>query len=92
MAIAAGAKTYKLKFGHRAQNQPVSDLKTKRCYLTSQNHGFAVNAKSLPKGWEVWMVNANDKTVEGIRHKRLPFMAVQFHPEATPYYRYGIFV
>ncbi|MEK7171659.1 MAG: glutamine-hydrolyzing carbamoyl-phosphate synthase small subunit [Patescibacteria group bacterium] len=84
MAIAAGAKTYKLKFGHRAQNQPVSDLKTKRCYLTSQNHGFAVNAKSLPKGWEVWMVNANDKTVEGIRHKRLPFMAVQFHPEATP--------
>lgn len=84
MAIAAGAKTYKLKFGHRAQNQPVSDLKTKRCYLTSQNHGFAVNAKTLPRGWAVWMVNANDKTVEGIRHKRLPFMAVQFHPEATP--------
>ncbi|MBI4995141.1 glutamine-hydrolyzing carbamoyl-phosphate synthase small subunit [Candidatus Peregrinibacteria bacterium] len=84
MAIAAGAKTYKLKFGHRAQNQPVIDLKTKRCYLTSQNHGFAVNAKSLPKDWKVWMTNANDKTVEGIRHKRLPFMAVQFHPEATP--------
>ncbi|MBI5413200.1 glutamine-hydrolyzing carbamoyl-phosphate synthase small subunit [Candidatus Peregrinibacteria bacterium] len=84
MAIAAGAKTYKLKYGHRAQNQPVIDLQTKRCYLTSQNHGFAVNAKTLPKDWKVWMVNANDKTIEGIRHKKLPFMAVQFHPEATP--------
>lgn len=84
MAIAAGAKTYKLKYGHRAQNQPVIDLKTKKCYLTSQNHGFAVNAKTLPKDWEVWMVNNNDKTVEGIRHKKLPFMAVQFHPEAMP--------
>lgn len=84
MAIAAGAKTYKLKYGHRAQNQPVIDLKTKRCFLTSQNHGFAVNEKTLPVGWEVWMRNANDKTVEGIRHKKLPFMAVQFHPEATP--------
>lgn len=84
MAIAAGAKTYKLKFGHRAQNQPVTDLLSKRCYLTSQNHGFAVNAKTLPKEWMVWMLNTNDKTVEGIRHKKLPFMAVQFHPEATP--------
>lgn len=84
MAIAAGARTYKLKFGHRAQNQPVVDLYTKRCYLTSQNHGFAVNAKTLPKDWSVWMKNANDSTVEGIRHKKLPFMAVQFHPEATP--------
>lgn len=84
MAIAAGAKTYKLKFGHRAQNQPVMDLLTKRCYLTSQNHGFAVNGKTLPKDWAVWMQNVNDKTVEGIRHKKLPFMAVQFHPEATP--------
>lgn len=84
MAIAAGAKTYKLKFGHRAQNQPVMDLITKRCYLTSQNHGFAVDKKTLPKGWNVWMENLNDRTVEGIRHKSLPFMAVQFHPEADP--------
>lgn len=84
MAIAAGAKTYKLKYGHRAQNQPVIDLLTKRCHLTSQNHGFAVNAKTLPRDWTVWMENANDHTVEGIRHKKLPFMAVQFHPEATP--------
>ncbi|MEK7523408.1 MAG: glutamine-hydrolyzing carbamoyl-phosphate synthase small subunit [Patescibacteria group bacterium] len=84
MAIAAGAKTFKLKYGHRAQNQPVIDVQTKRCYLTSQNHGFAVKANTLPKGWVVWMENLNDGTVEGIRHKKLPFMAVQFHPEATP--------
>lgn len=84
MSIAAGAKTYKLKYGHRAQNQPVMDVKTKQCYLTSQNHGFAVDEKTLPKDWEVWMVNVNDKTVEGIRHKKLPFFAVQFHPEAMP--------
>lgn len=84
MAIAAGGATYKLKYGHRAQNQPVMDLKTKKCYLTSQNHGFAVKAKNLPRGWEVWMENLNDRTVEGIRHKSLPFFAVQFHPEATP--------
>lgn len=84
MAIAAGAKTYKLKYGHRAQNQPCTDLKTKRCYLTSQNHGFAVDAKTLPKDWEIWMENENDGTVEGMRHKKLPFFAVQYHPEATP--------
>lgn len=84
MAIAAGGSTYKLKYGHRAQNQPVIDLKTKKCYLTSQNHGFAVKAKNLPRGWEVWMENLNDRTVEGIRHKTLPFFAVQFHPEAAP--------
>lgn len=84
MAIAAGAKTYKLKFGHRSQNQPIIDKKSGRCFLTSQNHGFSVNAKTLPKDWIVSMENLNDKTVEGIRHKKLPFMAVQFHPEATP--------
>lgn len=84
LAIAAGAKTYKLKFGHRSQNQPVVDKLTNRCFLTSQNHGFAVDAKTLPRDWFMWMENANDRTVEGIRHKKLPFMAVQFHPEATP--------
>lgn len=84
MAIAAGGKTYKLKYGHRAQNQPCIDVKTGRCYITSQNHGFAVREKSLPKGFAPYFVNANDKTIEGIKHKTKPFMAVQFHPEATP--------
>lgn len=84
MAIAAGAKTYKLKYGHRAQNQPCTDVTTGRCYLTSQNHGFAVDEKTLPKEWNIWFFNQNDETVEGIMHKKLPFFAVQFHPEAWP--------
>lgn len=84
MALASGAKTYKLKFGHRSQNQPCLDTKTNHCYITSQNHGFAVEAKSLKKDWEVWLKNTNDNTVEGIRHKNLPFFSCQFHPEATP--------
>lgn len=84
LAIAAGGKTYKLKYGHRAQNQPCMEMKSKRCYITSQNHGFAVQGKSLPKGFDPWFVNVNDKTVEGIKHKRKPLMAVQFHPESTP--------
>ncbi len=84
MAIAAGAKTYKLKFGHRSQNQPCIDTETGRCYITSQNHGFAISEKSLPKGWKVWLKNANDGTVEGIKHETLPFFSCQFHPEATP--------
>lgn len=84
MALASGAKTYKLKFGHRAQNQPCIDQKTGHCYITSQNHGFAVDEKTLKPGWEVWLRNANDQTVEGIRHKTLPFFSCQFHPEASP--------
>ena len=84
MAIAAGAKTYKLKYGHRAQNQPCMDVETNKCYITSQNHGFAVDEKSLPKEFKPWFININDKTVEGIKHKSKPIMAVQFHPEATP--------
>ncbi|MFA6305333.1 MAG: glutamine-hydrolyzing carbamoyl-phosphate synthase small subunit [Candidatus Gracilibacteria bacterium] len=86
MALASGAKTYKLKFGHRSQNQPCIDLSTKpqKCYITSQNHGFAVDEKSLRPGWQVWLKNANDQTVEGIRHKTLPFFSCQFHPEAAP--------
>jgi carbamoyl-phosphate synthase small subunit len=84
MAHAAGGKTYKLKYGHRSHNQPCIDLFTKRCYITSQNHGFAIDPKSLPKNWKVWFENVNDGTVEGIKHASLPFFAVQFHPEATP--------
>lgn len=84
MAIAAGAKTYKLPFGHRGQNQPCLDLQTKRCYITSQNHGFAVEESTLPDEWEVTLRNLNDHSVEGIAHKKWPFFGVQFHPEASP--------
>jgi len=84
MALAAGAKTYKLPFGHRGQNQPCIDLETEKCYITSQNHGYAVDAKSLPKSWKVTFKNLNDQSVEGIAHREKPFFAVQFHPEATP--------
>ncbi len=84
LSLAAGAKTYKLPYGHRGHNQPCFDLKSKRCYITSQNHGYAIDGDSLPNDWEVSYINLNDKTVEGIRHKTLPFYAVQFHPEAAP--------
>lgn len=84
MALAVGAKTYKLPFGHRSQNQPCMDLATQSCYLTSQNHGYAVSEKSLPKDWRVSFRNLNDDTVAGIEHKKLPFFSVQFHPEAAP--------
>lgn len=84
LAIAAGAKTFKLKFGHRAQNQPVIDTQTNHCYITSQNHGFAIDEKSLPKDWSVWLRNLNDNTIEGIRHRSLPYFSCQFHPEAAP--------
>jgi carbamoyl-phosphate synthase small subunit len=84
LALAAGARTYKLKFGHRGQNQPCREVGTDRCFITSQNHGFAVDAASLPEGWEPWFVNANDGTNEGIRHRSRPWMSVQFHPEAAP--------
>ncbi|MBI5388985.1 glutamine-hydrolyzing carbamoyl-phosphate synthase small subunit [Candidatus Woesearchaeota archaeon] len=82
LALACGADTYKLKYGHRSQNQPCINLETGRCYITPQNHGFAVNAKKLPEGWKEWFVNANDSTNEGIMHETKPFMSVQFHPEA----------
>jgi carbamoyl-phosphate synthase small subunit len=83
LALAAGADTYKLKYGHRSQNQPCVEEGTRRCYITSQNHGFAVNAETLPDGWQPWFTNANDNTNEGIRHSSRPWMSVQFHPEAT---------
>lgn len=84
LALAAGADTYKLKFGHHSQNQPCIEVGTQRCFITSQNHGYAVKDDTLPIDWEPWYVNANDGTNEGIRHKFRPFMSVQFHPEATP--------
>jgi len=84
LALAAGASTYKLKFGHRSQNQPCIEIGTKRCYITTQNHGFAVNPKKLPSQWSEWFVNANDGSNEGIMHKSKPFFSVQFHPEHYP--------
>lgn len=84
LALAVGGDTYKLKYGHRSANQPCVDTETGRCYITSQNHGYAVNAKTLPKDWKPWFENANDGTTEGIKHKTKPWFAVQFHPEASP--------
>jgi len=84
MALAAGAKTYKLPFGHRGQNQPCLELETGKCYITSQNHGYAVDEKTLPDEWKVTFRNLNDGSVEGIAHGSLPFYSVQFHPEACP--------
>jgi carbamoyl-phosphate synthase small subunit len=83
-ALAAGADTYKLRYGHRSQNQPCIDTKTKKCYITSQNHGYAVDTKTLGKEWKEWFVNANDKTNEGIIHESGLIRTVQFHPEAMP--------
>lgn len=84
LALAAGADTYKLKYGHRSQNQPCIMKRTKKCFITSQNHGYAVKTNSLPAQWQEWFINANDKTNEGIIHKSKPFFAIQFHPEANP--------
>ena len=81
---AFGGKTFKLKFGHRGANQPVKDLESGRVEITSQNHGFAVDAKSLPSDVAVNRVNLNDRTVEGLRHKTKPVFCVQYHPEASP--------
>ena len=82
LAKAAGAKTYKLKYGHRSHNQPVRMVGTDKCFITSQNHGFAVDNNSLPDDWEPLFINMNDGTNEGIRHKTKPFFSAQFHPEA----------
>ena len=82
LARAAGAKTYKLKYGHRSHNQPVQQVGTTRCFITSQNHGYAVDATTLPSAWEPLFVNMNDGSNEGIRHKTFPWFSAQFHPEA----------
>ncbi len=85
LALAMGGDTYKLKYGHRSQNQPALDLKTGRCYITTQNHGYSVDLDSLKEtSMELWFINANDKTIEGIKHKSKPAFAVQWHPEASP--------
>ncbi len=84
LAHALGGKTFKLKFGHRGGNQPVKDLRTGKIAITSQNHGFAVDAESLPADVEVTHINLNDDTVEGMRHTMHPAFSVQYHPEAAP--------
>lgn len=84
ISLAAGAHSYKLKFGHRSQNQPCVLVGTKRCFITSQNHGYAIDDQTLPDDWKPWFFNANDGSNEGIRHSTKPIRSVQFHPEAMP--------
>lgn len=86
LALAAGARTIKLTFGHRGGNHPVKEIPTGRVRITSQNHGYCVARDSIPEqdGWQVWMINVNDGTVEGLRHRSLPVLTVQFHPKGSP--------
>ena len=85
MGLATGAKTYKLRYGHRGPNHPVKDLKRDRVYITSQNHGYAIDDKTIdPKIAEVSHINLNDNTVEGLKYKNKEIYTVQFHPEACP--------
>ena len=82
LSKAAGASIYKLKYGHRSHNQPVRMVGTNRCFVTSQNHGYAVDNRTLPAEWEPYFVNMNDGSNEGVRHKTNPWFSAQFHPEA----------
>lgn len=83
MALASGADTYKLKYGHRSHNQPVIQVGTDKAYITSQNHGFAVDNNTLGREWEPYFININDGTNEGMKHKTRPIFSTQFHPEAS---------
>jgi len=83
MALAAGADTYKLKYGHRSHNQPVLEVGTEKAYITSQNHGFAIDNDTLPEQWKPLFINLNDQTNEGMKHSEKPFFSTQFHPEAS---------
>jgi len=83
MGLAAGANTYKLKYGHRSHNQPVLQNATRKAFITSQNHGYAIENDSIPDQWEPFFINLNDQTNEGIRHTSKPFFSAQFHPEAA---------
>src|SRR5581483_4190615 len=84
LGYAFGSRTFKLKFGHRGSNHPVKDLTTGRVYITSQNHGYAIDPDGLKDGMEVAHLNLNDGTVEGLRHRELPIFSIQYHPEASP--------
>jgi len=84
LSLALGAKTFKLKFGHRGGNQPVKDLVSGKVHISSQNHGFAVDPKGLPKDLEITQINLNDPTVAGFRHQKYPILSFQYHPEASP--------
>jgi len=84
LARAAGAETLKMKFGNRGHNIPCTNVLSGKCYITSQNHGYAVNSETLPQGWDELFVNANDHSNEGIRHANRPYFSVQFHPESAP--------
>ncbi len=84
LALAAGGGVFKLPYGHRSQNQPVRSLDRRQCFITSQNHGYAVDRDRIPPGFSEWFINVNDESNEGLRHRAKPWLSVQFHPEAYP--------